>query len=94
MDPGTARVPGSISSIVYYYLIKPKVNTMPRPYISSFFFSRLIFLFALPTFILAHLIEIPAGKKDCFFEDLHIHDKVLVFPCVRQVFSSDFSLQI
>jgi hypothetical protein len=24
----------------------------------------------------AHLIEVPAGKKECFFEDLHQNDKV------------------
>ncbi|KAF8681042.1 Supernatant protein factor protein [Rhizoctonia solani] len=23
----------------------------------------------------AHMIEVPAGKKECFFEDLHINDK-------------------
>jgi p24 family protein beta-1 len=29
-----------------------------------------------PTIILAHIIEINAGHKECFFEDLHVHDKV------------------
>jgi len=24
----------------------------------------------------AHLIEVAAGHKECFFEDLHLHDKV------------------
>ena len=24
----------------------------------------------------AHLIEVAAGHKECFFEDLHKHDKV------------------
>ncbi|KZV65808.1 supernatant protein factor, C-terminal domain-containing protein [Peniophora sp. CONT] len=27
---------------------------------------------------LAHLIEVPAGKKECFFEDLHVNDKMTV----------------
>jgi len=56
----------------------PKVITMPRPYAISFLFSCLTFVLILPTFVLAHLIEIPAGKKECFFEDLHVHDKVSV----------------
>lgn len=29
---------------------------------------------------LAHLIEVPAGKKECFFEDLHVNDKVRGLP--------------
>lgn len=24
----------------------------------------------------AHMVEVPAGKKECFFEDLHVNDKV------------------
>lgn len=24
----------------------------------------------------AHSIEVTAGRKECFFEDLHVHDKV------------------
>ena len=51
---------------------------MPRPYTLSFLFSCLTFVLILPTVVLAHLIEIPAGKKECFFEDLHVHDKVSV----------------
>lgn len=34
-----------------------------------------VFVF-LPLLVSAHLIEVPAGKKECFFEDLHVHDKV------------------
>jgi hypothetical protein len=30
----------------------------------------------LPALISSHMIEVPAGKKECFFEDLHVHDKV------------------
>lgn len=33
-------------------------------------------LIILPLLVSAHLIEVPAGKKECFFEDLHVHDKV------------------
>ncbi|KAF5331542.1 hypothetical protein D9611_007646 [Ephemerocybe angulata] len=32
----------------------------------------------LPALISAHMIEVPAGKKECFFEDLHVHDKMTV----------------
>ena len=24
----------------------------------------------------AHMIDVPPGKKECFFEDLHVNDKV------------------
>jgi len=33
-------------------------------------------LILLPLLVSAHLIEVSAGKKECFFEDLHVHDKV------------------
>ncbi|KAF8605472.1 supernatant protein factor, C-terminal domain-containing protein [Ceratobasidium sp. AG-I] len=26
----------------------------------------------------AHMIDVPAGKKECFFEDLHVNDKMTV----------------
>ncbi|KAF8803824.1 supernatant protein factor, C-terminal domain-containing protein [Phlegmacium glaucopus] len=41
-------------------------------------FSCLLILTILPSFISAHLIEVAAGKKECFFEDLHINDKMTV----------------
>ena len=47
---------------------------MPRPHD---LFSSLLILLILP-FISAHLIEVAAGKKECFFEDLHINDKMTV----------------
>ena len=34
-------------------------------------------LFLLFNFVSSHLVEIPASKKECFFEDLHINDQVL-----------------
>ncbi len=34
-------------------------------------------LFLLFHFVSPHLIEVPASKKECFFEDLHINDQVL-----------------
>jgi hypothetical protein len=33
-------------------------------------------LLALVATSLAHTIEVPASKKECFFEDLHVNDKV------------------
>jgi hypothetical protein len=36
-------------------------------------FSILALLHSL---VLAHMIEVPAGNKECFFEDLHKNDKV------------------
>lgn len=40
-------------------------------------------LILLPLLGSAHLIEVLAGKKECFFEDLHVHDKVHI--CTRVV---------
>jgi hypothetical protein len=34
-------------------------------------------LFLFFQLVSSHLIEIPASKKECFFEDLHEHDQVL-----------------
>jgi p24 family protein beta-1 len=41
-------------------------------------FSCLFILSLLSSSISAHLIEVIAGKKECFFEDLHINDKMTV----------------
>ena len=38
----------------------------------------LFILTVLSSAISAHLIEVTAGKKECFFEDLHINDKMTV----------------
>lgn len=38
----------------------------------------LFILSVLSSLISAHLIEVAAGKKECFFEDLHINDKMTV----------------
>ncbi|KAF5393553.1 hypothetical protein D9757_000273 [Collybiopsis confluens] len=38
----------------------------------------LAIFFTLQSIVLAHLIDIPAGKKECFFEDLHKQDKMTV----------------
>jgi hypothetical protein len=35
--------------------------------------SSLFIFFQLAS---SHLIEIPASKKECFFEDLHVNDQV------------------
>lgn len=35
-------------------------------------------LITLSAFVSAHMIEVSAGKKECFFEDLHINDKVRI----------------
>jgi len=53
----------------------PGLQTMPRLYD---LFSCLFILTILPSFVSAHLVEVTAGKKECFFEDLHINDKMTV----------------
>jgi hypothetical protein len=43
-------------------------------------------LFLFFHLVSSHLIEVPASKKECFFEDLHINDQVLhvdPFPFIR-----------
>lgn len=42
------------------------------------YFGLLLFLIALDP-AAAHLIEVSASKKECFFEDLHKNDQVLQF---------------
>ncbi|KIL68285.1 hypothetical protein M378DRAFT_191260 [Amanita muscaria Koide BX008] len=37
-----------------------------------------LFIVLLTSLASAHLIEVPAGHKDCFFEDLHKNDKMTV----------------
>jgi hypothetical protein len=47
---------------------------------SSCLMSRVLvslwFLLAAAALVSAHMIEVMASKKECFFEDLHKHDKV------------------
>ena len=45
---------------------------------SRLYFSCFLILTILTSFISAHLIEVAAGKKECFFEDLHLNDKMTV----------------
>ncbi|KAF8901671.1 emp24/gp25L/p24 family/GOLD-domain-containing protein [Gymnopilus junonius] len=47
-------------------------------YTHSFLLSCLSLIFLFSSLASAHLIEVPAGKKECFFEDLHVHDKMTV----------------
>ncbi|KAI0282372.1 hypothetical protein BGY98DRAFT_955536, partial [Russula aff. rugulosa BPL654] len=47
----------------------------PRSNGSLLALSFLLFLFFHVVY--SHLIEVPASKKECFFEDLHINDQVL-----------------
>ncbi|KAF8165022.1 emp24/gp25L/p24 family/GOLD-domain-containing protein [Crassisporium funariophilum] len=51
---------------------------MHRLYTHNFLISCLFILITLPFLVPAHLIEVQAGKKECFFEDLHVHDKMTV----------------
>ncbi|KAF8204904.1 COPII-coated vesicle protein [Pholiota molesta] len=51
---------------------------MPRLYTPSLLFTSLSILILVSSIVNAHLIEVSAGKKECFFEDLHVHDKMTV----------------
>jgi hypothetical protein len=46
--------------------------------------SPLLVLLALVSLVAslasAHMIELPAGKRECYFEDLHTEDKVRLYP--------------
>jgi hypothetical protein len=39
-------------------------------------FSWLVLFAYIPSLTMAHTIHVAAGKKECFFEDLHINDQV------------------
>jgi len=52
-------------------------NDMARIYPSLSLLCILV-LALLQTFVSAHMIEVVAGKKECFFEDLHVNDKVCI----------------
>ncbi|KAJ7667727.1 emp24/gp25L/p24 family/GOLD-domain-containing protein [Mycena polygramma] len=47
-------------------------------YCPQFIVAWLSLLLLLAPLISAHLIDVDAGKKECFFEDLHQHDKMTV----------------
>ena len=51
-------------------------TTMLRPYTPTLSIMWLSLLLVLPLFVSGHMIEVPASKKECFFEDLHVNDKV------------------
>ena len=72
------QFPGSISACVVS--APPRrlhlPATMPRTYTPSILLTCLSILTLITFLVNAHLIEVPAGKKECFFEDLHVHDKV------------------
>jgi len=46
--------------------------------IMAHFLLWLSSLFLLFHFVSSHIIEIPAAKKECFFEDLHVNDQMTV----------------
>ncbi|KAG5654060.1 hypothetical protein H0H81_007786 [Sphagnurus paluster] len=48
------------------------------PYTRSLLTTCLTLLAVIPILVSAHLIEVNAGHKECFFEDLHKHDKMTV----------------
>ncbi|CCM01720.1 uncharacterized protein FIBRA_03785 [Fibroporia radiculosa] len=51
---------------------------MPRRYTLSSFVLCLSLIVLMPALVSAHMIEVSAGKKECFFEDLHVNDKMTV----------------
>ena len=50
-------------------------TTMLRHYTPTLSVMWLALLLVLPL-VSGHMIEVPASKKECFFEDLHVNDKV------------------
>jgi hypothetical protein len=51
------------------------LRAMVRPHSSPLVWFTV--LCALPALVSAHIIHVAAAQKDCFFEDLHVNDKVL-----------------
>ncbi|KAJ3550641.1 hypothetical protein NM688_g5026 [Phlebia brevispora] len=51
---------------------------MARAHSSTLFTIWWSLLLLLPVLVSAHMIEVPASKKECFFEDLRNNDKMTV----------------
>ncbi|KAJ3788837.1 emp24/gp25L/p24 family/GOLD-domain-containing protein [Lentinula aff. detonsa] len=51
---------------------------MPLFLLQRLIASWLVLLLTAQYFAYAHMIDVPAGKKECFFEDLHKQDKMTV----------------
>jgi len=47
--------------------------------------TLLLLLAATVEHVYSHTIEISAGKKECFFEDLHVNDQVRPMLLVRRM---------
>lgn len=50
-------------------------TSMPPSFLQRLVAGWLAILLALQYTAYAHMIDVPAGKKECFFEDLHKQDK-------------------
>lgn len=50
------------------------------------FASIWILLFTIQALVQGHMVDVHAGKKECFFEDLHKHDKVRLSPTLSRTF--------
>lgn len=55
------------------FIIKSTANMLSSLLVRAF---ALCLLLNLPSVATAHLIEVAAAKKECFFEDLHKNDQV------------------
>lgn len=62
--------------------------TMLRLYTPTLSLMWLSLLFVFPLLVYGHMIEVPASKKECFFEDLHVNDKVRQAPCIVNSFAN------
>ncbi len=52
--------------------------------------ALLLLLAAAVEHVYSHSIEVLAGKKECFFEDLHVNDQVRPFCRSRVEWWADF----
>ena len=68
----------TLSILITYWWLTSCSTTMLRTYTQTVALWLSI-LCILPSLVSSHMIDIPASKKECFFEDLHVNDKVL-FP--------------
>jgi hypothetical protein len=67
-QPQPSRVPVPFIHLVYAVMASSSI--MAR------FLLCLSSLFLFFHFVSSHLVEVPASKKECFFEDLHVNDQV------------------
>jgi hypothetical protein len=77
LSRASSNLPPILSRVSSLSTSKAQLSVMTRiPYTQTLAAVWLALLFSLQSLVQGHMIDVPAGKKECFFEDLHKMDKV------------------